>query len=80
MVNIVNHRQPDFTLMMWGSIWLGGRSDIFLMERDIGSRGKGYTTWSYLRVLEKGLLPHYQPGTFFQQDNAKIHVSRAAQQ
>jgi hypothetical protein len=79
MVNITNHGQPDFTLMMWGSIWLGGRSDILLMERDTESRGGGYTTWSYLRVLEEGLLPHYQPGTFFQQDNAKIHVSKAAQ-
>jgi hypothetical protein len=44
MVNIVNYGQPDFTLMMWGSIWLGGRSDIFLIERDVESRGSRYTT------------------------------------
>ena len=44
MVNIMNHGQPNFTLMMWGSIWLGGRSDILLMGRDRESRGGGYTT------------------------------------
>ena len=79
MVNITNHGQPDFTLMMWGSIWLGGRSDILLMERDGNSKGGGYTTWSYLRVLEEGLLPYYKPRTFFYQDNAKIYVLKVAQ-
>ena len=80
MVNIVNHGQPDFTLIMWSSIWLGGRSNILLMERDIGSKGKGYTTQSYLQVLEEGLLPFYKPRTFFQQDNTKIHMSKAAKE
>jgi hypothetical protein len=80
MVNITNHRKPAFTLMMWGSIWLGGRSDILLMDRDDDAPRGGYTTWSYLQILEEGLLSYYQPGTFFQQDNAKIHVSRVAQQ
>ena len=78
MVNIVNHGQPNFTLIMWGSIWLGGRSEIIQMERDVDSNGGGYTTMSYLDVLEEGLAPYYEPGRFFQQDNAKIHVSRAA--
>jgi len=50
------------------------------MDRDLNSKGGGYTTLSYLQALEEGLLPIYQPGTFFQQDNAKIHVSMAAKE
>jgi transposase len=79
MVNITNHGQPAFTIMIYGGIYLGGRTDIVLMERDMSSKGKGYTTWSYLQALEKALLPIYRPGVFYQQDNAKIHVSKAAQ-
>jgi hypothetical protein len=80
MVNITNHGQPDFTIIVWGAIWIGGRSKLVIMERDYDSRGDGYTTWSYLTALEDGLLPIYEPGTFFQQDNARIHVSRVARQ
>jgi hypothetical protein len=79
MVNITNHGKPDVSLMIWGYIWLGGRSEIIIMERDELSKGNGYSTWSYLKALEAGLRPIYQPGLFFQQDNAKIHVSREAQ-
>jgi transposase len=50
-----------------------------IMERDSESTGNGYTSWSYMEALKQALLPVYQPGTFFQQDNAKIHVSRATQ-
>jgi hypothetical protein len=50
-----------------------------IMERDSESIGNGYTSWSYIEALKQALLPVYQPGTFFQQDNAKIHVSRATQ-
>jgi hypothetical protein len=80
MVNITNHGKPDVALMIWGCIWLGGRSEIIIMERDQISKGNGYSTWSYLRALEAGLLPVYKPGIFFQQDNAKIHVSREAKE
>ena len=80
IVNIVNHSQPDFTLMIQGSIQLSSRSDILLIERDIGSKGKGYITQSYLQVLKKGLLSFYKPRTFFQQDNTKIHISKAAKE
>ena len=75
MVNITNHGQPDFSLMLWGAIWRGGRSEIIFMERDFESPKNGYSSNSYISALEDGLLPHYTPGKFFQQDNAKIHVS-----
>jgi hypothetical protein len=74
MVNIANHGRPAISIMVWGSIWLGGRSELIIMERDPDAPKNGYTSWSYIEALELGLLPKYQASRFFQQDNAKIHV------
>jgi hypothetical protein len=63
--------------MLWAMVWKGGRSEILVMERDPGAPQGGYSSWSYQKALEEGLLPHYHPGDIFQQDNAKIHVSKA---
>ncbi|KAJ5975663.1 hypothetical protein N7481_009370 [Penicillium waksmanii] len=69
--------------MVWAGIWLGGRTKLVIMERDFSEgqrgRGGGYTTKSYLKALEEGFIEHYEPGTIFQQDNAKIHRSYVAQ-
>jgi transposase len=66
--------------MVWGSIWITpggrvGRSPLVIMERDYTSPGHGYTSWSYTNALEEGLLPYYQPGDRFLQDNARVHTS-----
>jgi hypothetical protein len=61
--------------MVHGTIWKGGRSDLHVMVRDEESDKNGYSSCSYIEALEETLLPHYVPGRFFQQDNAKIHVS-----
>lgn len=47
-----------------------------IMERDLESKGKGFTARSYQQALGEVLQDNYRPGTFFQQDNAKIHVAR----
>lgn len=59
--------------MLWGMIWHGGRSDLLVMMRDPEAKRNGYSSWSYREVLEEGLLPWYEPGDVFQQDNAPIH-------
>lgn len=46
------------------------------MDRDESSARGGYTTKSYRESLEKALPPDYEPDMIFQQDNARIHVSR----
>src|SRR6195952_5146879 len=79
MVNITNHGQPDITIMVWGGIYLGRRSELVIMTRYMTSKGKGYTTWSYLQALEEALVLIYEPSRFYQQDNAKIHMSGKAQ-
>ncbi|GMG13310.1 unnamed protein product [Aspergillus oryzae] len=78
LVNLTNHGK-DISQMVWGAIWIGGRSQLVVLERDELSPRGGYSTKSYLACLEKGLLPIYKPGSIFQQDNAKIHVSYEAQ-
>lgn len=63
--------------MVWGMIWKGGRSKLVIMERDPTSARNGYSHRSYLQVLEEGLLPVYEPGKTFLQDNARIHTAKA---
>jgi transposase len=74
-VNIQNHGKANISIMVWAMIWVGGRSEIMVMERDSDSSHNGYTSKSYQIALKDGLLPYYEAGDLFQQDNAKIHVS-----
>ena len=65
--------------MIWAGIWKGGRTDLVVMERDYKPPQKGgYSSWSYQRALEKGLLPVYDGTRHFQQDNAKVHTSASS--
>jgi transposase len=47
------------------------------MRRDASSPRQGYTSWSYQKALEEGLLPQYQPGQPFLQDNSRVHTAKA---
>ena len=71
--------------MVWASIWLDSRgharrSPLVIMERDLDAPHNGYTTRSYLTALKEGLVPYYQPGQVFMQDNARIHTSLDARE
>lgn len=59
--------------MVWGAIWVGGRSDLVIMEKQ---PGHGFNAKSYIETLEIGLVGIYEPGIVFQQDNARIHVAK----
>ncbi len=45
-----------------------------IMIRDPESPRGGFSARSYIWALEEGLLPVYRPGTFFLQDNTRIHT------
>lgn len=47
-----------------------------VMTRDPLSSKQGYSAKSYIQALEQDLLLDYTPGTFFQQDNARIHAAK----
>ena len=74
------HVKDPLTCMVFGIIWKGGRSPLVVMQRDPTSRANRYTTNSYIQVLEITLQYAYMLGTFFQQDNAKIHMSLAVKE
>ena len=57
IMNLVDHGK-DISQMIWGAIWINGRSNLVVMERDDNSPRGGYTTNSYVNCLEEGLLEY----------------------
>jgi transposase len=66
----------DISVMVWGAIWVGGRSDLYIMDRDEASKKNGYSANSYVEVLEDQLPTIWSPGMLFMQDNASIHTAK----
>jgi DDE superfamily endonuclease len=62
--------------MVWGAIWLGGRSDLVIMTRDEQAKRNGYSTNSYIDVLDQTIERCWQLGMTFMQDNAPIHTAK----
>jgi hypothetical protein len=77
LVNITVHGKSKLSIMVWGAIWKGGKSDIIIMIRDQTARRRGYTSLSYQQALTEGLLPNWTGFRQFQQDNARIHTSES---
>jgi hypothetical protein len=72
------HNGKDISIMVWGAIWIGGRSELFIMERDEESKRGGYSARSYLQVLEDQLPTIWSSGMTFMRDNASIHNAHVA--
>jgi hypothetical protein len=66
----------DVSVMVWGCFWGGGRSDLYLLNRDPTSKRGGYSANSYLELLDDQLPSCWQPGLVFMQDNASIHCAK----
>jgi len=62
--------------MVWAAISLEIKTPLIFMVRDEENKNHGYTVRSYISALDDGLLPIYQPGQSFQQDDAYIHISK----
>ena len=77
LVNQRNHGKPQISIMVWGMIWQrggeGGKSSLVFCRGDPDAPRGGVSAQSYKSVLEEGLLPFYEPGDPFMQDNARIH-------
>ena len=50
------------------------------MKRDYAFKGQGYTDQSYIKALDEGLLPYYQPGYQSLQDNARVHTPQVTKE
>ena len=62
--------------MVWATFNLEIKTHLIFMLRDEENKRHGYISRSCISTLEDGLLPIYQPGQPFQQDNAQIHTSK----
>jgi len=54
---------------------MGGRSDLFIINKDKASKKQGYSTRLYIKVLEDQLPIIWSPGLVFIQDNAPIYTA-----
>ena len=61
--------------MIWGAIWMGGRSDLYIMNRDEASKKQDYSAHSYIEVLKNQLSTIWSSDLIFMQDNASIHTA-----
>lgn len=66
--------------MIWAAIGLDVRTPLIYMTRDSEASNEGFTAKSYIEALEEGLIPIYQAGQVFQQDNARIHTAKVTQE
>jgi len=71
----------DIKVMVWACFWKEGnmikRSNLYIMDRDFESKKHGYSARSYIQVLDDNIPSIWQPGLFFMQDNAPIHMANS---
>jgi len=66
----------NMKVIVWGSFWDNGRSNLYIIETDFESAKHRYSADSYLEVLEAEVAPIFstsENGYEFMQDNASIH-------
>jgi DDE superfamily endonuclease len=66
----------DISIMVWGAIWKGGRSDLVIMTRNESLLRGGYSANLYIDVLDEQIPICFEPGRRFMQDNARIHTAK----
>ena len=55
----------DIRIMIWGGIWIKGRSDVIMMIKDKDTKKKSFTQKSYLAILIEANLACWYPGRIF---------------
>jgi hypothetical protein len=77
-VDTENHERPVISIMVWAMVWQRGdegvASKLVFCRGDLEAPHEGVSSRSYFDVLDEGLLPYYEPGDIFVQDNARVHV------
>jgi hypothetical protein len=77
-VDTENHGRPAISIIMWAMVWKrgneGGASKLVVCRGDPEAPYGGVSSRFYYDVLKEGLLPYYESGDMFVQDNARVHV------
>ena len=68
------------SVMVWAGFGRGFRTEIVIMKRDYEAKHQGYSSKSYIEVLEEQIPLFWEPGWRFMQDNAPIHTARIVTQ
>ena len=61
--------------MVWAAIARDKKPDLIFIERNQEAKKKGYSSKSYIKALQEGLLPIYDSEEQFQRDNTKIYLA-----
>jgi hypothetical protein len=70
------NKGKGLTQMFWACFSWGMRNELIDMERDQDAPKNGYTSKSYVWALQEDLVPVYEPGDVFQQDDTRIHTAK----
>ena len=66
----------DLRVMVWAAFWgNGNRTPLYIIDRDFESKKEGFTTNSYIEVLDAH-AQYMSDNTCFMQDNASIHTAQ----
>jgi len=69
------NKSKGLRVMVWAAITLTEKTELIIMRRDQTTLKKGYTSNSYLDVLDEALHTIYTLERRFQQDNAPVHTA-----
>jgi hypothetical protein len=71
-------KSKEIRVMVWAAISTASLSNLLVMSRDLSTKNQGFTSQSYIKVLEDGLLPILQANSMYQQDGARVRTSKLA--
>ena len=66
----------DLHVMVWAGFWGGGKTPLYIMDRDFESKKHGYSARSYIEVLDARVMEYCTEDLIFMHDNASIHTAK----
>jgi len=70
----------DIRVMVWEAFWAGGRTNLYIIDRDFKSTKYRYSANLYLEVLDNQVVKYYKEGLIFIQDNALIYTASSVKE
>ena len=75
-IYVVRYKKgKGISIIIWAAIWGGGHTDIYRMNRVKESAQGGYSSRSYLQIIEYYLSAIWQPGMELMHNNITIYAA-----